>query len=81
MILVLKRSLKPIKNGWSAESPNLGVAAHGRSPELADENLIHTARLFFAPAQREGRAETVAAALGLKFEGGDAEGLTIRLEE
>lgn len=70
---------KRIKNGWSAESPVLGVAAHGYSPEVADENLSRVARLFLAPFERQGTLTEEVTALGLHVTE-DGEGLKIVLE-
>jgi hypothetical protein len=67
MLITLKRDLNRIKNGWSAGSPELGLAAHGYSPEVADRNLERTARLFLAPSQRAGTLTERVIALGLRY--------------
>ncbi|MDP9313224.1 MAG: hypothetical protein M3R24_20460 [Chloroflexota bacterium] len=65
-MIILYREVKPIKNGWCSRCVNLGLAAHGFSPEVADKNLERVVRLFFAPAQREGTLVDELAALGLE---------------
>lgn len=79
MLIVLKRDLKPIKNGWSSESPALGIAAHGFSQDVADKNLERAARLFLTPFEREGTFDQRLAALGLQAAEGGPE-LRIVLE-
>ena len=69
MSIVLKRFQKPIVNGWASGSPNLGLVAHGRTPELADENLKRTARLYLGPSERDGTLREKVAALGLVLTG------------
>ena len=69
MDITLHRELKPIKNGWSSRSPELGLAAHGHSAEVADKNLQRAARLFLTPFQREGTLLDQVAALGLQVQG------------
>jgi hypothetical protein len=66
MHVVLKRELIPIKAGWSSKSTELGMTAHGYSPETADENLIHAVRLFFQPFYREGNLKEHVSALRLE---------------
>jgi hypothetical protein len=79
MRIILARELKPIKNGWAAYAQGLGIAAHGATPELADRNLEHTARLFFQPARRAGTLLDQLATLGIQITDGEDEDLTVEV--
>lgn len=66
MSIKLNRVREPIKNGWSSRAVAPRVAAHGRSPELADLNLERVVRLYLAPFERAGTLESEVTALGLQ---------------
>lgn len=79
MDVKLTRELKPIKNGWVSRSPTLHLAAHGRSEDVADQNLQRAARLFLTPFQRQGTLQAEATILGLHVTG-DQGDLQVTLE-
>ncbi len=74
----VERESSPIKAGWSARSPQLRLAAHGRDRELADANLCRTISRFLAPFERAGTLRTEVATLRLARRG-DGPGITIVL--
>jgi len=53
MRVVLKHEGNRIRNGFAARSPQLGLAAHGASSEMARRNLERTALLFLKPLERQ----------------------------
>lgn len=57
MDIVLKQDVYQVKNGVASSIPELGLAAHGRSPELAEENLKRIVVCFLRPFEREGTLE------------------------
>lgn len=73
MQIVLKHSAYRIKNGYAAHSPELGLTAHGYSPEVARQNLERMGLLFLRPFERQGNLEEEIRLLGLRFEGDGAE--------
>jgi len=81
MLIKLNRELNPIKNGWRSRCPQLGLVAHGFSPEVADKNLERVVRLFLAPFQREGTLSAEVQGLGLKTESTGEQDLEITLSD
>lgn len=67
MHIVLKHNLYQVKNGVAAHSPELGLTAHGYSPEVAQRNLERTALLFFKPFERQGKLKEEIRLLGIKI--------------
>lgn len=68
MLIVLKHSVYPVKNGYAAHSPEIGLTAHGYSVEVARHNLERVALMFLRPFEREGRLHEEIGVLGLKVE-------------
>ena len=68
MQIVLKHNIYPIKNGYAAQSPELGLTAHGYSPEVAKLNLERVSLMFFKPFERQGNLEQEIQILGLTTE-------------
>ncbi len=68
MIVVLKHSVYPIKNGYAAHSPEIGLTAHGYSVDVARVNLERMGLMFLRPFEREGKLQEEINALGLKVE-------------
>jgi hypothetical protein len=66
--LVLKHDIKRIKNGFEARSPELRLAAHGHSADVARRNLERTALLLLSPFDRGGVLEEEVRRLGLRAE-------------
>ena len=74
MQLILNRESNQIKYGFSSRAMEMGLAAHGYSPEMADKNLERVVRRFLAPFEREGVLVQEVTALGLEVEeDGEAE--------
>ncbi len=73
MLVVLKQTIYPIKNGFAAHSPELRLTAHGYSPEVARENLERIALLFLKPFERQGTLKEEIRFLGLKVNGEEGE--------
>ena len=67
MLVILKQAVYQVKNGFAAHSPELGLTAHGYSPEVARRNLERTAFLFFKPFERQGKLNEEVKLLGLKI--------------
>lgn len=80
MEIVLKHSLYPIKNGFAANSTELGLTAHGHTPELAKQNLARLAALFFQPFERQGKLMEEVIFLKLKT-GKNSEELKVIIAE
>lgn len=68
MVIILKQELYQIKAGFAARSSELGLVAHGSSPELARRNLERTALLFLRPFERQGRLKEELQILGVRTE-------------
>ena len=66
MQIILKHNLYQVKNGFAAYSPELGLTAHGYSPEVARRNLERIALLFFKPFERQGKVAEEVKLLGLQ---------------
>jgi hypothetical protein len=73
MQIVLKHITYQIKNGYAAHSPELGLTAHGYSPEVAQRNLERLGLLFFRPFERQGKLTDEVELLGLKAEADGAD--------
>ena len=73
MQIVLKHNIYRVKNGYAAHSPELGLTAHGYSPEVARRNLERIGLLFFRPFERQGNLEKEIRLIGLRIEGDEAE--------
>ena len=69
MQIVLKHNIYPIKNGFAAHSPELGLTAHGYSPEVARQNLERITLLFLKPFDRQGTLKEEIQLLGVNSEG------------
>lgn len=80
MQVVLKHNIYRVKNGYAAHSPELGLTAHGYSPEVARRNLERTGLLFFRPFERQGKLEKEIQLLGLRIEG-DGEELVVSTDD
>lgn len=79
MNIVLKHEEYQVKNGFASGIPALKLAAHGRSPELAEQNLKRIVLCFLKPFEREGTLENEIRVLetrGIKVERNDS-GLNI----
>jgi predicted RNase H-like HicB family nuclease len=57
MRVILKPELYQIKNGFGASLPELHLAAHGDSAELAKRNFEKLIFLFLRAFEREGTLE------------------------
>lgn len=68
MQVVLKHKIYRVKNGYAAHSPELGLTAHGYSPEVAKRNLERISLLFFRPFERQGNLKEEIQLLGLRVE-------------
>lgn len=71
--LILKHELNRAKHGYAARSPELGLAASGRSPEIARRNVERLAVLYFKPFERRGNLEKEVREAQLKFEDSGSE--------
>lgn len=67
MKIVLKQELNRVKNGFAARSPELGLVAHGHSPEVAQRNLERTVLLLLKPFERQGVLEQEIRRSGLQM--------------
>lgn len=76
MLIILKHETYQIKNGYAAHSPELGLTAHGYSPEVARHNLERIAALFLKPFDRQGELTEKIKLLKLKVEADEA-GLSV----
>jgi hypothetical protein len=66
MLVVLNHDVNRVKNGVAARSRDLGLSAHGQSPELARRNLERLVLLYLRPFQREGTLDQEIARAGLQ---------------
>lgn len=73
MLIILKQEIYQIKNGFAAHSPELGLTAHGYSPEVARRNLERVGLLFLKPFERAGNLKGEIQLLGLRIEGDTGE--------
>jgi predicted RNase H-like HicB family nuclease len=73
MLIILKQEIYQIKNGFAAHSPELGMTAHGYSPDVARRNLERVALMFLKPFERLGVLEKEIKFLGLKTQGNNGE--------
>jgi len=73
MRVILKHKVYRVKNGFAAHSPELGLTAHGYSPEVARQNLERTALLFLRPFDRQGNLKEEVQLLRLESEGDGVE--------
>ena len=73
MLIILKHETYQIKNGYAAHSPELGLTAHGYSPEVAKKNLERTGLLFLRPFERQGNLKEEVQLLGIQIEGDGAD--------
>lgn len=64
MRVFVQQAVSPIKGGWAAHG--LGLAAHGRDPQIASANLERTLLRFFTPFERAGTLEREVGLLGLE---------------
>ena len=80
MLVVLKQTVYQVKNGFAAHSPELGLTAHGYSPEVARRNLERTVTLFLKPFERQGVFAEKVKLLKLKVEADGTE-LTVSTED
>lgn len=80
MIITVTPVWGEIKNGYSARVPALRSTYHGRTQQIAAENLKRGVRLFFSPAEREGRLTEVLERLGVDFED-DGGPIQVRIRE
>ncbi len=68
MQIVLKHNIYRIKNGYAAHSSELGLTAHGYSPEVARQNLERIGLLFLRPFERQGKLAEEIQLLGLTIQ-------------
>lgn len=73
MQVVLKHRIYRVKNGYAAHSPEIGLTAHGYSPEVAKRNLERIGLLFLKPFERQGKLKEEIGLLGLTIEGDGTE--------
>jgi len=73
MQIVLKHNVYRIKNGYAARSPELGLTAHGFSPEIAKRNLERMGLLFLRPFERKGNVREEIQLLGLSIKHNEGE--------
>lgn len=66
MNIILKPEMYRIKNGFAAHSKEIGLTAHGITPEIARRNLETTAVMFLRPFEREGQLREVVQRLKLR---------------
>lgn len=78
MLVVLKQEVYHIKNGFAAHSPELGITAHGYSPEVARCNLERAALMFLKPFERQGKLVEEIQLLGVKIKD-DGAGLKVEV--
>jgi hypothetical protein len=78
--VILKPEVYRIRNGFAARSPELGLAAHGASPEIARRNLERTVLYLLKPLEREGCLETELRRSGLEVDEGPEE-LTVAVAD
>ena len=80
MQIVIKYEVNRIKNGWAAKATEMGLTAHGHSPQVAKLNLERGVRLFFAPFERSGDLVKEVEQMGLQLRAAGELGLTITLD-
>ena len=80
MRVVLKHEVNRIRNGFAARSPQLGLTAHGASPDIARRNLERTVLLLLKPLERQGCLEEELRRSGLQVSDGTEE-LTIAIAD
>ncbi len=80
MLVVLKHDVYRIKNGFAARSPQLGLTAHGASPDMARRNLERTVLLLLKPLERQGSLEKELHRSGLQVTEGTEE-LTVAVAD
>ncbi len=68
MLVIIKRETYQVKNGFAVRSPELRLAAHGASIELAQLNLEKTVEFFLKPFERQGILNDKIQSLGLTVE-------------
>jgi hypothetical protein len=81
MKIVLKPDVYQIKNGFAAYSQEIGLTAHGHSPEVAKLNLERTAVMFLRPFEREGKLSDMVKRLRLKIDKETTTELTVVVGE
>lgn len=81
MTVILTHKVERVRNGYRAISPDLGIAARGRSEELARLNLERTIRSFLAPFARAGVLEKELVRMRLRFNSDGSELLGVQLDE
>ena len=82
MNIIIKHSTYRVKNGFAAHSPQIGLTAHGHSPEIARKNLENAAVMFMRPFQRDATLEDALNRMKVRVEGGDGRDsdLTVTVE-
>lgn len=78
VIIMLKHELNRVKNGYTARSPELRLAAYGATPEMALRNLEHMANCFLRPFERQGALDQEIAAARLEIEPDGAADLIVK---
>jgi hypothetical protein len=76
VLVVLNHDLNRVKNGFAARSRELGLSAHGQSPDLARRNMERLVLLYLQPFRREGTLEQEVRQAGLQV---DNDGPTLRV--
>jgi hypothetical protein len=66
MKVILKHDVNRIRNGFAARSPQLGLVAHGHSPDVARRNVERTILHFLRPLERQGGLERELRDVGLE---------------
>lgn len=73
MLVVLKQETYRVKNGFAARSPELKLAAHGISPEIARRNLEDTVLSMLKPLERQGNLPDMIRSMGLTVKSEEGE--------
>ena len=71
MQVILKHSTYRIKNGFAVHSPEIGLTAHGYSPEIAEMNLERMVVMFMQPFRREGTLKDAINRMKIRTDGSD----------
>jgi hypothetical protein len=76
VLVILNHDVNRIKNGFAARSRELGLSAHGQSPDLARRNLERLVQLYLQPFEREGTLGQEVRQAGLQADD-DGPGLKV----
>jgi len=76
MLVVLNHHVNRVIYGFAARASDLGLSAHGPSPDLARRNLERLVELYLQPFQREGTLNEEIQRAGLQV---DDDGPSLRV--